>query len=90
MIVRVNDITTKGKTFRVTCTVQGETFVGWFKKDGSKVTSTSSWDKFYVTTQNSVHTLVVKDVVVPDGGTYQCRGSDSAKNFTLYVECKYF
>lgn len=84
--VRVNDITTKGKTFRVVCTVQGETFVGWFKKDGSKVTSTNTWDKFYVSTENLDHTLVVKDVVVPDGGTYQCRGSDSIKNFTLYVE----
>lgn len=90
VIVQKNDITTKGKTFRVICQVQGEKFVGWFNKDGTKISSQNEFDKFHYRYQGrNEYMLVVKNVVVPDGGIYQCRGNNTVKNFTLYVECKY-
>ena len=92
--MRDTDITTRGKTFRVMCTVKDEDFVGWFLKDGQKVTTMVGEDElsgshFYVSKNDDEYSLIIQNVKVADGGTFQCRGNKQTRNFTLYIECKY-
>lgn len=92
MIVRKTDVTTRGKTFQVTCRVEDEELIGWFDREGNKITSTNIFSKYYVESdQGSPNelTLYVSNVEVRDGGNYTCRGSQNIANFELYVECKY-
>lgn len=86
-----NGITTVGKTFRVVCTVIGESFVGWEDVNGQRVTKVPQPDelpeeKYYRLIQGNSHTLVIQNVAVADGGNYTCRGDKTVKEFTLYVE----
>ncbi|XP_078378792.1 neural cell adhesion molecule 2-like isoform X2 [Oculina patagonica] len=86
-----NGITTRGKTFRVVCTVKNERFVGWYDLTGERVTSFLDEDelpedKYYVEETGNSYTLVIQEVVVADGGNYTCRGDKTTKVFTLYVE----
>ena len=90
-----NGITTVGKTFRVVCTVIGESFVGWEDVNGQRVTKVPQPDelpeeKYYRLIQGNSHTLVIQNVAVADGGNYTCRGDKTVKEFTLYVECGCF
>ena len=89
-----NGITTVGKTFRMVCKVEGEEFVGWFDVNGNKVTARPipgqlPRDKFYVTQSGNSYTLVIQKVIVADGGNYTCKGDQTERTFTLFVECKY-
>lgn len=86
-----NGITTVGKTFRMVCTVEGEEFVGWFDVNGNKVTARPTpgqltRDKFYVTQSGNSYTLVIQKVRVADGGNYTCKGDQTERTFTLFVE----
>lgn len=91
MIVRKTDVTTRGKTFQVTCRVEDEELIGWFNKEGKKITSTNIFaSKYYVeSSKPNELTLYVVNVLVKDGGNYTCRGSKNIGHFELYVECKY-
>lgn len=84
-----NGITTVGKTFRVVCTVIGESFVGWEDVNGQRVTKVPLPDelpeeKYYRLIQGNSHTLVVQNVAVADGGNYTCRGDKTVKSL-LYT-----
>ena len=91
----VSEVTTVGKTLRVTCTMKdGETFVGWFDVKGNEVTARSIPDvfmkeKYYVDESGNVYTLVIQEIFVADGGNYTCKGNRTESTFALYVECKY-
>ncbi|PFX24083.1 neural cell adhesion molecule 2-like [Stylophora pistillata] len=74
-----------GKTNSVTCTVTGETFIGWYKPDGTKVLTSSS-EKIYVETTGTKYTLKITAVKVSYGGTYTCRGSSNSKSLRVHVE----
>ena len=72
----------------------GENFVGWFDVKGNDVTARFNreelmMDKYYVVERGNVYTLVIRNVVVDDGGDYTCKGDRTERIFTLYVECKY-
>ena len=84
-------ITTVGKTFRIECTVTDERFVGWFDLKGEEVTAVSGQrsPKKYVQENGNVYTLVIRKVQFDDGGNYTCRGENTKKIFSLFVECKH-
>ncbi|XP_031568335.1 neural cell adhesion molecule 2-like isoform X2 [Actinia tenebrosa] len=90
VIVRATDVTTRGKTFQVTCRVEDEELIGWFDKEGNQITSTNIFAaKYYVQSEPDTPnelTLYVVNVEVKDGGDYSCRGSKNIGNFELYVE----
>ncbi|XP_032241001.2 titin isoform X1 [Nematostella vectensis] len=88
--VREIDITTKGKTVRVECTVTDERYQGWYRMDGeteNKITGKNFLtDKFYTIDKGDKHTLVIKSIEVKDGGYYKCKGAKTSKLFHLFVE----
>ena len=73
----------------VTCTVTGETFLGWFNPSGSKITTSQS-AKIRVESSGTDNTLKFVDVEVAFGSDkYECRGRSNKETFKLYVACKY-
>ena len=93
IVMLPNGITTVGKSFRAVCRVIDERFVGWFDLNGNEVTARLTQDslvrdKYYVEERGSTYTLVIRNVLVADGGNYTCKGDKTEKIFTLFVECK--
>lgn len=73
----------------VTCTVIGETSLGWFNPSGSKITTSQS-AKIRVESSGTDHTLKFVDVKVSYGSDkYECRGRNNKETFRLHVACKY-
>ena len=77
-----------GATVSVTCTVTGETFLGWFN-DGKKVTTSPTANIRVISTGN-IHTIKFVNVKLSYGGdNYQCRGSSKTETLLVHVACKY-
>ena len=77
-----------GEKIAVLCTVSGgETFSGWYKPGGSRVTDTPT-ATIRVEASGNTYKLTFADVKVSQGGKYQCRGSKNSKDFLLQVACK--
>ena len=73
----------------VTCTVTGETFVGWFNPSGRKITTSSSAN-IRVESRGTKHTLKFVDVKVSYGSNnYECRGNRTRERLIVHVACKY-
>ena len=73
----------------VTCTVTGETFLGWFNPSGSKITTSQSAN-IRVESSGTDHTLKFVDVKLSYGSDkYECRGRNKIETFRLHVACKY-
>ena len=73
----------------VTCTVTGETFLGWFDPSGSKITTSSS-AKIRVESRGDNHKLKFVDVKVSYGNdNYECRGRNNKETLIVHVACKY-
>ena len=81
--------TPPGREVTITCTMSGgETFVGWFKPDKTKVPQSSS-ATVHVEVNKDIFRLKFTDVKVEEGGEYECRSRSGTKGtFTLEVLCK--
>lgn len=78
-----------GATVSVTCTVTGETFLGWYNPSGSKITTSTGAD-IRVESSGNKHKLKFVDVKVSYGSNkYECRGSKNRKTLIVHVPCKY-
>lgn len=78
--------TTPGREVTITCKMSGgETFLGWFKPDKTKVPQSSS-ATVHVEVNTNTFTLKFTDVKVEEGGEYECRSRSGTKGtFTLEV-----
>ena len=67
---------------RIQCSLQNETkHIKWLNNKGEEINSTpGARIKAF---PNGA--LVINNVEVADGGTYQCKGLEYARNYTLYV-----
>lgn len=73
----------------ITCSVTGETFVGWYNPIGQIIPSDRSKRIHVVDSGDARHDLIIKAVQLNDKGTYHCRaGSGTSLPVTVYVECK--
>ena len=67
---------------------KGETFVGWYKADNTKVTDSSAAAVRVERVDATKYKLIFADVKVEEGGEYECRGSSNKATFELHVGCK--
>lgn len=74
-------VTDIGSTATTRCTLENETSFRWFNSEYQEISSTSG--ARISTNQNGE--LVIKNVQLSDGGTYECRGLKYTKYFTFYV-----
>ena len=81
--------TPSGREITITCKMSGgETFLGWFKPDKTKVPQSSS-ATVHVEVNINTFRLKFTDVKVEEGGEYECRSRSGSKGtFTLEVLCK--
>ena len=86
-----NDFVVAGmdKSTRAICFIRGQEFLGWFKSSGEQITGTSSNDRMFVDVEDDSYSLVIRRLMLSDGGEYVCRGSKTSATYSLYVECKY-
>lgn len=77
------------KSTRAICFVRGQEFLGWFKSSGEQITGTSPSDRIIVEHEDDSHSLVIRRLMLSDGGEYICRGSKTSATYSLYVECTY-
>ncbi|XP_074633381.1 neural cell adhesion molecule 2-like [Acropora palmata] len=78
--------TPSGREITITCKMSGgETFLGWFKPDKTKVPQSSS-ATVHVEVNINTFRLKFTDVKVEEGGEYECRSRSGSKGtFTLEV-----
>lgn len=77
------------KSTRAICFIRGQEFLGWFKSSGEQITGTSPSDRIFVEVEDDSYSLVIRRLMLADGGEYVCRGSKTSATYSLYVECKY-
>ena len=80
-----------GSTETTRCNLKNETsFIRWFNSKNQEINSTSGAR----IEANKNGELIIKNVHLSDGGTYECRGLEYTKYFTIYVngrlsDCKH-
>lgn len=86
-----NDFVVAGmdKSTRAICFISGQEFLGWFKSSGEQITGTSPSDRMFVEVEDDSYSLVIRRLMLSDGGEYVCRGSKTSATYSLYVECRY-
>lgn len=86
-----NDFVVAGmdKSTRAICFIRGQEFLGWFKSTGEQIIGTSPSDRIFVEVEDDSYSLVIRRVMLSDGGEYVCRGSKTSATYSLYVECRY-
>ena len=86
-----NDFVVAGmdKSTRAICFISGQEFLGWFKSSGEEITGTSPSDRVFVEVEDDSYSLVIRRLMLSDGGEYVCRGSKTSATYSLYVECRY-
>ena len=71
-----------GTSETIPCSLQEEThYIRWFNNKQEEVSSTSKGRM----TANKKGQLTVNDVQLSDGGTYECRGLENTRYYTIYV-----
>ena len=85
-----NDFVVAGmdKSTRAICFIRGQEFLGWFKSSGEQITGTGPSDRIFVEVEDDSYSLVIRRLMLSDGGEYVCRGSKTSATYSLYVECK--
>ena len=67
------------------CNLKNETsFITWFNSKNQEINSTSGAR----IEANKNGELIIKNVQLSDGGTYECRGLEYTKYFTVYINGK--
>ena len=86
-----NDFVVAGmdKSTRAICFIRGQEFLGWFKSTGERISGTSPSDRIFVEVEDDSYSLVIRRLMLSDGGEYVCRGSKTSATYSLYVECRY-
>lgn len=86
-----NDFVVAGmdKSTRTICFIRGQEFLGWFKSSGEQIMGTSPSDRIFVEVEDDSYSLVIRRLMLSDGGEYVCRGSKTSETYSLYVECRY-
>lgn len=86
-----NDFVVAGmdKSTRAICFIRGQEFLGWFKSSGEQITGTSPSDRMFVEVEDDSYSIVIRRLMLSDGGEYVCRGSKTSATYSLYVECRY-
>ena len=74
-----------GSTEITSCNLKNETsFIRWFNSKNQEINSTSGAR----IEANKNGNLIIKNVQLSDGGTYECRRLEYTKYFTIYVNGK--
>ena len=64
------------------CTLQNENIVKWYDSTGRELSSTP--EGRIKTFRNG--TFIIEGVQLSDGGTYQCKGLEYIRYYTIYVD----
>jgi len=73
-----------GKSETIRCLLRNETghvHVRWFNNKHQKINSTTETRM----KANNNGELTIKNVQLSDGGTYECRGLENTRYYTIYV-----
>jgi len=85
------------RTRRIKCNVTGETFLAWETPsreaslgqpaiESRNITLEQSSGRLSVERTGNDYILIIRDVIVRDGGKYYCKGSRQSESFTLDVD----
>ena len=75
-----------GSTETTRCNLENVTsFIKWFNSKNQEINSTSGAR----IEANKNGELIIKNVQLSDGGTYECRGLEYTKYFTIYVNGRF-
>ena len=84
MLEAKREVLDLGTSETIPCSLQEETdyiHVRWFNNKQEAVSSTSKGRM----TKNENGQLTINDVQLSDGGTYECRGLENIRYYTIYV-----
>ena len=72
-----------GKSETIRCSLENKTrqYITWFNNKHQEINSTSETRM----NANKNGVLTIKNVQLSDGGTYECRGLEYTRYYTIYV-----
>ena len=83
MLNPVREVLVVGKTETIRCSLKNETnYISWFVNN--RLLENNSTSESRVNANNNGE-LTIANVQLSDGGTYECRGLEYTRYYTIYV-----